>query len=97
MLEVNANDFSSSDDILHNRRKHSNDEVQYIENFGEKMKSIRLSKGWTLKKAEEQGYPSWRHLSDIENGKKSVTIITLLRLSRLYEMHPADLLRDLVH
>lgn len=93
MLET-YNLAPSTNESLHNRRKHSEDEVSYIANFGERMKRIRQSRGWTLKKAEELGYPSWRHLSDIENGKKSVTIVTLLRLSRLYDLEPAELLKD---
>ena len=78
----------------HNRRKHSVEELRFISEFGLRMKKIRRTKGWTLKMAEEKGYPSWRHLSDIENGKKSVTIVTLLRLSELYAIPASDLLRD---
>jgi transcriptional regulator with XRE-family HTH domain len=62
--------------------------------IGLKLRAIRLKRGWTLEETEEHGWPSWRHLQKIEAGK-NITVKTLLLLSRLYKVHPSELLKDL--
>lgn len=56
-------------------------EQTLIKNFGKKVQQIRLSKGLTLEDCEERGFPSWRNLSDIENGQ-NCTLLTITRISK---------------
>lgn len=67
----------------------------FIVALGQKLRMIREKKKWTLEECEGRGYPSWRHLRDIEAGKKNLSITTLLRLSNLYQVKPTELLKGL--
>lgn len=68
---------------------------EYISGLGTKLKEIRQKKGWTLEDCEERGYPSWRHLRDVEAGNKNVSLSTILRLANLYGLKPEELLKGL--
>jgi transcriptional regulator with XRE-family HTH domain len=50
------------------------------------MRQIREEKGWTLERAEEEGWPSWQHLQKIELGQKNITFTTIDRLEKLYQI-----------
>ena len=65
-----------------------------IKSLGQKLREIRLSKGWTLEETENQGWPNWRHLQKIESGK-NITIATLFKLSKLYSIKPSELLNKI--
>lgn len=62
--------------------------------LGLKLREIREGKGWTLEDAEEHGWPSWQHLQKVESGK-NITVLTLIKLTRLYRIRLGDLFRDL--
>lgn len=66
----------------------SDEEIEFLKDLGAKLRSIREEKGWTLEETEDYGWPNWRHLQKIETGK-NVTLITILRLSKLYDI-PMD-------
>jgi transcriptional regulator with XRE-family HTH domain len=66
----------------------------YLQRLGLRLRAIRNQKGWTLEETEEHGWPSWRHLQKIEAGK-NITLVTLLALSKLYNMSPSDILKGL--
>ncbi len=70
-----------------------NDE-KYLKALGLKLRKVRESKGWTLEFTEEAGWPSWRHLQRIESGK-NVTILTLKKISELYEIPLSEILEKL--
>lgn len=57
-----------------------------------KIRKLRQDRKWTLEKAEEMGFPSWRHLQRIESGA-NFTILTLWKICRLFKISPADLFK----
>lgn len=64
--------------------------------FGRRIKMLRLSRGLTLKDLEERGGISATHVSEIERGKASPTVGALGRIARALGMRPATLLEPLV-
>lgn len=70
------------------------DGEQYLKKLGQRLKSIRLEKGWTLEETEERGWSSWRHLQKIESGK-NITVATLWKLSKVYKMSVLEILKDI--
>ena len=68
---------------------------EYIETLGNKLRVIREKRKWTLEDCEERGYPSWRHLRDVEAGKKNLSLSTLLRIANLYDLKPEELLKGI--
>lgn len=66
----------------------------FLKNLGARLRDMRLERGWTLEKTEQEGWPSWRHLQKIENGK-NITVATLYNLAKLYDVHPSDILRGI--
>ena len=69
-------------------------DIKLLKTLGAKLRQLRIEKGWTLEETEEHGWPNWRHLQKIEQGK-NITIITLKRLSKLYKISLSDLLINL--
>jgi len=65
-----------------------------LKSLGEKLRNIRIEKGWTLEDTEEHGWPNWRHLQKIESGK-NLTVLTLLRIAQLYKISLSELFKDL--
>lgn len=59
-------------------------EKLFLRKLGLHLRKLREQKGWTLEEAEDHGWPSWRHLQQIETGKKNITVLTLKRLADLY-------------
>jgi hypothetical protein len=68
---------------------------RFIKKFGQRVRSIRNDRGWTLEECEEKGYPNWRHLQEIEAGK-NFNLTTLLRLAELFGMEPSELLKGIL-
>lgn len=66
----------------------------FLKALGARLREIRLQKGWTLEETEEHGWTNWRHLQKIETGK-NITILTLLKVSKLYGMTLSSLLKSL--
>lgn len=64
---------------------------KFLKKLGQRLREIRVSKGWTLEETEEHGWPSWRHLQKIESGK-NITVATLWKLSQVYKITLSDLL-----
>jgi len=73
----------------------ANKKLKAFRVFGLKVRQLRQAKHWTLEDAETHGYPSWRHLQQIESGNKNVTLETILRLSKLFDVTPSELLKDI--
>ena len=67
------------------RMRLTKEENFFLTQLGLKLRHIREEKGWTLEYTEEKGWPSWRHLQQIECGK-NITLITLKRISNLYNI-----------
>ena len=60
--------------------------------FGERVKKIRLEKGWTQKQLAEKCDMHDSALRRIENGKKTPKVITVEKLSKALEVDPAELM-----
>lgn len=67
---------------------------RFLVEFGRRLRSLRTQRGWTLEEAEEHGKIAWRHLQKIEAGK-NITIATLIKIAKMFKVHPSKLLEDL--
>jgi transcriptional regulator with XRE-family HTH domain len=66
-----------------------------IQRFGEKLKALRLARGFTLQQfAESLGYSAHGYISELEAGKKMPTVEFVLGISRVYGVSIDELLRD---
>ena len=73
-----------------NRFRASKREQEALKKFGNRVRSLRKSKGLTLEQCEGLGFPSWRNLSDIENGQ-NCTLITRARIAKVLGVDIRDL------
>jgi transcriptional regulator with XRE-family HTH domain len=71
------------------------EKTRFYRALGLRLRSLRNQSGYTLEETEEHGVTSWKHLQRIESGEANVTIETLLVLSKIYKVHPSDLLAGL--
>ena len=69
--------------------KTKKDKIFLLE-FGTRLRKIREKKKWTLEFTEEKGWGHWQYLQQIETGKKDVGVLTLNKLSKLYQVPIAD-------
>ena len=70
-------------------------ETKLLNQFGQRVRQLREERGWTLEYCEELGWPSWRHLQQIETGKKDINLTTLKRLSLLFGIDISNLVDDI--
>lgn len=68
---------------------------KFKKRFGLRLRELRNDRGLTLEETEEHGVKSWKHLQRIEAGDANITMETLLLLSRIYRVHPSEVLKDL--
>lgn len=66
----------------------------FLKRVGQRVRELRLERGWTLEETEEKGWPSWRHLQKVEGGK-NVTIATIWKICRLFRISPSELFKGL--
>jgi transcriptional regulator with XRE-family HTH domain len=66
---------------------------KFLKKVGLKLRSLRVQRGWTLEDTEEHGWVSWQHLQKLEAGK-NMNLATIFRLSKLYKVHPWEILKD---
>ena len=63
--------------------------------IGQNMRKIRESKGWTLEDMEEYGgWKNWQHWHKLEQGSKSMNLVTFLRACKSLDVDFTDLLSD---
>lgn len=67
---------------------------KFLRDIGIRLRRLRYDRGWTLEETENHGWNNWQHLQAIETGKKSFTMATLLRLSKLYTVSPGRILEN---
>ena len=66
-----------------------------IQRFGEKLRTLRLRRGMTLKGlASELGLTAHGYISELEAGKKMPTAEFVLNVARLFEVTTDELLKD---
>jgi transcriptional regulator with XRE-family HTH domain len=68
---------------------------QFIKKFGQRVRKMRHDHDWTLEDCEERGYKNWRHLQEVELGKKAVSLVTVIKVARMFKVHPSELLEGL--
>jgi transcriptional regulator with XRE-family HTH domain len=70
-------------------------EKQKLQRFGEKLRSLRVSRGMTLSElAAELGHKTHSYLSELEAGKKIPTVEFVLNVAHLFGVTTDELLRD---
>jgi transcriptional regulator with XRE-family HTH domain len=67
---------------------------KFLKHLGLRLRELRNKRGLTLEETEEHGIKSWKHLQKIEGGR-NITMATLLQLSKIYKVHPSDVLKGL--
>ena len=71
-------------------------ERRKLRQFGLIIRAHRNERNWTLEDVEAKGYKgSWQHWREVENGLKNINLTTLLRIAKVLNMNPAELLVDL--
>jgi transcriptional regulator with XRE-family HTH domain len=68
---------------------------QSIKRFGEKLHTLRVQNGMTLKElAIALGHTAHGHISELETGKKIPTVEFVLNVARLFNVTTDELLKD---
>lgn len=67
---------------------------RFLKHLGLRLRDLRNKQELTLEETEEHGIKSWKHLQKIETGR-NITMVTLLQLSRIYKVHPSEILKGL--
>ena len=71
-------------------------ERKKLRQLGATIRIHRNERGWTLEDVETQGYKgSWQHWREVESGLKNINLTTLLRIAKVLNVKPAELLVDL--
>jgi transcriptional regulator with XRE-family HTH domain len=66
-----------------------------IKHFGQKLYSLRVSRGLTLKElAQALGYTAHGHISELEAGKKQPSLEFVLKTARFFDVTTDQLLKD---
>ena len=78
----------------HNRKELEEECKDFIKNFGQRIKQLRLERGWTLEDTEANGYTSWRHWGEVETKQKNVNLSTVYRMAQVLNIKPHELLKD---
>jgi DNA-binding XRE family transcriptional regulator len=66
----------------------------YLRTLGRNIKAARLKRGLKQVEVYEGCGLTYRHYQSIEAGKVNVTVETLYRLARLYEVRVQDLVKE---
>jgi transcriptional regulator with XRE-family HTH domain len=68
---------------------------QRMQRFGEKLRTLRIQRGMTLKElALELGLSAHGYISELESGKKKPTTEFVLNVARLFDVSTDQLLKD---
>lgn len=62
-----------------------------LQRFGANLKEIRLRNGLSQEKLAFSVELDRSYISDIERGKRNVSLINILKLSKALNIHPKDL------
>jgi transcriptional regulator with XRE-family HTH domain len=66
-----------------------------MQRFGEKLHTLRMQRGMTLKElAEALGHTAHGHISELEAGKKLPTVQFVINVARLFNVSTDQLLKD---
>jgi hypothetical protein len=73
--------------------KNNPDFLKFLKHVGTKLRKMRVSRGWSLEDTEDHGWHEWRRLQQIESGQ-NITLATLWKVAELYNIPPAEILKD---
>ena len=66
-----------------------------MQRFGEKLRTLRLRRGMTLRElAEALGYTAHGHISEMESGKRIPKVSLVLKVAALFGVSMDQLTRD---
>ena len=66
-----------------------------MQRFGEKLRTLRLRRGMTLRElAEALGYTAHGHISEMESGKRIPKVSLVLKVATLFGVSMDQLTRD---
>src|SRR3972149_7796082 len=68
------------------------DEVQFLQEFGRRVRYYRKLKALTQEQLGEKANVGYKYIGEIERGRKRASIIILLRLSQALQISLADLI-----
>jgi len=63
--------------------------VNVQENFGKVVRIIREAKGWTIENLAEAANLHYTYLSDVERGRRNVSLKTIMAIATGLEVHPS--------
>ena len=69
------------------------DVTTVIKRLGRRLKAVREARGMTQEQAAGATGIPWRRLQDVEGGRANVTVRTLVRFARVYEVEVDELFR----
>ena len=68
-----------------------------MQRFGEKLRTLRLRRGMTLRElAEALGYAAHSHISEIENGRRAPSLKFVVKVAQLFQVTTDQLLNDAI-
>lgn len=65
---------------------------KFVSKVGLRLRQLREERKWSLVDAERHGWDWWQNLQKIEAGKKNITLTTIFKLSKLYNVEPREIL-----
>jgi len=66
--------------------------MEYAQNIGERIKTLRLKKGWSQSQLAEKANIDSRNLSRLETGKAKPKLNTIISLANALSITPNDIL-----
>jgi len=64
-----------------------------VQVFGQRVREVRLKKGWTQEQLALEARVKRAYLSEVESGKRSVSLPFVEKIAIALECEPADLMR----
>jgi transcriptional regulator with XRE-family HTH domain len=69
-----------------------NRDEKILKDFGNKLKKIRLSRKWSIRKLALEADMDWSGIHRIEKGESNPTLTTIVTLAAALHIDPRDLL-----
>lgn len=68
---------------------------KFQKKFGERLRAMRVKRGWSLEDIEDHGYPSWQHFQKFETGLKDIRLSSILKICQVFDVTLSELFKDL--
>lgn len=63
--------------------------------LGNRIRSLRKQKGWRQIDLADHAGMSENYISDLENGRKEICLLSIIAIAQSFGMEASDLIRDL--